>query len=90
MFVVRILKNGERVGYAWRDDHDALLIGDLSRAPATMPLYEAEEFVDRCESSVFLDYEYEVITYGRLLDELTRTPAPRPSESSTLALRADR
>lgn len=76
MFCVKILKRGEHVGWAWRDDHDVLLIGDLHRAPATMPLYEAEEFVDRCESSVFLDYEYEVITYEELLSGLTRTPAP--------------
>lgn len=76
MFCVRIYKRGEHVGWAWRDDHDALLIGDTSRRPALLGLTEAEEFIDRCESSVFLDYDYQVITYEELMSGLCRTPAP--------------
>ena len=82
MFCVRVFKAGEHVGNIWRDDHDALLLGDLSRVPAVMGRTEAEEFIDRCESSVFLDYDYQVVTYEELLSGLTRTPAPRPLASS--------
>lgn len=90
MFCVTVYKAGEHVGNVWRDDHDALLLGDLSRPPAVIGRTEAEEFVDHCESSVFLDYDYHVVTYEELLSGLVRTPAPRPRESSTPVLRAGR